>query len=211
MPGETTDNGDSPAIVTTKGSDIESSDILPTSTPTSNSVSGGSNSTLTCTASAVNAIGVGIKIPTNVDTNRSFTFTAPGTSIVVEFMLDSAVALGARLDNTGSTVASEAIDVTPQPELTFPSATVPTINTSTGAAAMNMVKNGDFEAGTVVPWTPAGEYSLVEGHKSVYGLFLRTLPPTLYTSSIFQTIETIPVTWRVIQVLILREAHYWGK
>ncbi|KAG5932017.1 hypothetical protein E4U60_005539 [Claviceps pazoutovae] len=83
-------------------------------------------------------------------------------------------------------------DVTTQPELTFSSATVPTTSASTGAAAVNMVKNGDFEAGTVVPWTPAGEYSLVEGHNSVYGLSLRTLPPTLYTSSISQTIETVP-------------------
>ncbi|KAG5915630.1 hypothetical protein E4U61_004417 [Claviceps capensis] len=83
-------------------------------------------------------------------------------------------------------------DVTTQPELTFSSATVPITSASTGAAAVNMVKNGDFEAGTVVPWTPAGEYSLVEGHNSVYGLSLRTLPPTLYTSSISQTIETVP-------------------
>ncbi|KAG6167218.1 hypothetical protein E4U27_008040 [Claviceps purpurea] len=434
LPGETTNNGHTPAIVTTKGSDIESSDILPISALTSNSdatfttqplltlssvtvpaiststsavnglnlikngdfelgvvapwisagnyslveghnsvyglslrtlpptsdassisqtidtvpgtlyrlsfymnpISGGSNSILTCTASAVNAVGVSIKIPTNVDTNRwslrSFTFTAPGTSIVVEFKLDSAVVLEARQDNTGSTVAAEAIlddisvimvssssqppssaalstvpdvsisaintqpvpsslasipgqgisiqpvstslpsipdpaistqsispgipdpatsiqsrsilssnsvpdtiiqpsvtttsvslpvvstdatststgtdpvadttqstavttqpnDVTTQPELTFPSATVPTTIASTGAAAVNMVKNGDFEAGTVVPWTPAGKYSLVEGHNSVYGLSLRTLPPTQYTSSISQTIETVP-------------------
>ncbi|KAG6101744.1 hypothetical protein E4U31_003549 [Claviceps sp. LM219 group G6] len=93
-----------------------------------------------------------------------------------------------------TTIATQPNDVTTQPELTFPSATVPTTSASTGAAAVNMIKNGDFEAGTVVPWTPAGEYSLVEGHNSVYGLSLRTLPPTLYTSSISQTIETIPGT-----------------
>ncbi|KAG6265276.1 hypothetical protein E4U48_006013 [Claviceps purpurea] len=89
-------------------------------------------------------------------------------------------------------VTTQPNDVTTQPELTFPSATVPTTIASTGAAAVNMVKNGDFEAGTVVPWTPAGKYSLVEGHNSVYGLSLRTLPPTQYTSSISQTIETVP-------------------
>ncbi|KAG6079001.1 hypothetical protein E4U15_004005 [Claviceps sp. LM218 group G6] len=93
-----------------------------------------------------------------------------------------------------TTIATQPNDVTTQPELTFPSATVPTTSASTGAAAVNMIKNGDFEAGTVVPWTPAGEYSLVEGHNSVYGLSLRTLPPTLYTSSISQTIETVPGT-----------------
>ncbi|KAG6164819.1 hypothetical protein E4U51_004788 [Claviceps purpurea] len=96
-------------------------------------------------------------------------------------------------DTTQSTaVTTQPNDVTTQPELTFPSATVPTTSASTGAAAVNMVKNGDFEAGTVVPWTPAGKYSLVEGHNSVYGLSLRTLPPTQYTSSISQTIETVP-------------------
>ncbi|KAG6097782.1 hypothetical protein E4U30_000309 [Claviceps sp. LM220 group G6] len=93
-----------------------------------------------------------------------------------------------------TTIATQPNDVTTQPELTFPSATVPTTSASTGTAAVNMIKNGDFEAGTVVPWTPAGEYSLVEGHNSVYGLSLRTLPPTLYTSSISQTIETVPGT-----------------
>ncbi|KAG6107688.1 hypothetical protein E4U14_004071 [Claviceps sp. LM454 group G7] len=93
-----------------------------------------------------------------------------------------------------TTIATQTNDATTQPELTFPSATVPTTSASTGAAAVNMIKNGDFEAGTVVPWTPAGEYSLVEGHNSVYGLSLRTLPPTLYTSSISQTIETVPGT-----------------
>ncbi|KAG6021783.1 hypothetical protein E4U40_005051 [Claviceps sp. LM458 group G5] len=112
------------------------------------------------------------------DTTQSIADTTPSTAMATQ----------------PNVVTTQPDDVTTQPELTFASATVPTISASTGAAAVNMVKNGDFEAGTVVPWTPAGEYSLVEGHNSVYGLSLRTMPPTLYTSSISQTIETVPGT-----------------
>ncbi|KAG6047708.1 hypothetical protein E4U39_000182 [Claviceps sp. Clav50 group G5] len=112
------------------------------------------------------------------DTTQSIADTTPSTAMATQ----------------PNVVTTQPDDVTTQPELTFASATVPIISASTGAAAVNMVKNGDFEAGTVVPWTPAGEYSLVEGHNSVYGLSLRTMPPTLYTSSISQTIETVPGT-----------------
>ncbi|KAG6285186.1 hypothetical protein E4U46_006110, partial [Claviceps purpurea] len=125
LPGETTNNGHTPAIVTTKGSDIESSDILPISALTSNS--------------------------------------------------DAAF--------------------TTQPLLTLSSVTVPAISTSTSAVnGLNLIKNGDFELGVVAPWISAGNYSLVEGHNSVYGLSLRTLPPTSDASSISQTIDTVPGT-----------------
>ncbi|KAG6136205.1 hypothetical protein E4U28_005112 [Claviceps purpurea] len=119
------------------------------------------------------------------------------TSVSLPVVSNDATSTSTGTDPVADTTQSTAVttqpnDVTTQPELTFPSATVPTTSASTGAAAVNMVKNGDFEAGTVVPWTPAGKYSLVEGHNSVYGLSLRTLPPTQYTSSISQTIETVP-------------------
>ncbi|KAG6316689.1 hypothetical protein E4U22_006891 [Claviceps purpurea] len=119
--------------------------------------------------------------------------TTTSVSLPVVSTDATSTSTGTVADTTQSTaVTTQPNDVTTQPELTFPSATVPTTSASTGAAAVNMVKNGDFEAGTVVPWTPAGKYSLVEGHNSVYGLSLRTLPPTQYTSSISQTIETVP-------------------
>ncbi|KAG6104713.1 hypothetical protein E4U13_008258, partial [Claviceps humidiphila] len=125
----------------------------------------------------------------------SVTTTSGSFPVVSTDAISASIGTDPLADTTQSTaITTQPNDVTTQPELTFPSATVPTISASTEAAAVNMVKNGDFEAGTVVPWTPAGEYSLVEGHNSVYGLSLRTLPPTLYTSSISQTIETVPGT-----------------
>ncbi|KAG5936411.1 hypothetical protein E4U59_005016 [Claviceps monticola] len=115
---------------------------------------------------------------------------ATSTSIGTDLVADTTQSTAFTAQPNDDTTQSD--DVTTQPELMFPSATVPTTSASTGAAAVNMVKNGDFEAGAVVPWTPAGEYSLVEGYNSVYGLSLRTLPPTLYTSSISQMVETVP-------------------
>ncbi|KAG5993009.1 hypothetical protein E4U52_002343 [Claviceps spartinae] len=125
----------------------------------------------------------------------SATTTSGSLSAVSTDAISTSLGTNPVADTTQSNAdATQSTTIATQPELAFPSATVPTTSASTGAAAVNMIKNGDFEAGTVVPWTPAGEYSLVEGHNSVYGLSLRTLPPTLYTSSISQTIETVPGT-----------------
>ncbi|KAG6075544.1 hypothetical protein E4U16_003295 [Claviceps sp. LM84 group G4] len=133
---------------------------------------------LSLPVTSIDVISTSIGTDPVADTTQSIAGSTPSTAIATQ----------------PNDVTTQPDDVTTQPELTFASASVPTISASTGAAAVNMVKNGDFEAGTVVPWTPAGEYSLVEGHNSVYGLSLRTLPPTLYTSSISQTIETVPGT-----------------
>ncbi|KAG6315366.1 hypothetical protein E4U22_007923 [Claviceps purpurea] len=96
--------------------------------------------------------------------------------------------------STLSTNTDPAI-ITTQPNLSLPSATVPAVTASTGAAnEANLVKNGDFETGALSPWIPAGNYSLVAGRDSAHGISLRTFPPTSSTGIISQTITTKPGT-----------------
>ncbi|KAG6168067.1 hypothetical protein E4U27_007885 [Claviceps purpurea] len=96
--------------------------------------------------------------------------------------------------STLSTNTDPAI-ITTQPNLSLPSATVPAVTASTGAAnGANLVKNGDFETGALSPWIPAGNYSLVAGRDSPHGISLRTFPPTSSTGIISQTITTKPGT-----------------
>ncbi|KAG5958060.1 hypothetical protein E4U56_005852 [Claviceps arundinis] len=221
-----------------------------------NPISGGSNSILTCTA--LDAVGTSIKIPTNVGTNqwsqKSFTFTAPGASIIVGCKIDSTVTSEALLDDISVALASSSIlpssslpsstipdvsasaastqpipttsalvlestssvqssvpilssssvpattntdpaIITTLPNLSPSPATVPAVTASTGVAdGANLVKNGDFEMGTLSPWIPAGTYSLVAGRDSAHGISLRASPPTSVTGIISQTITTKPGT-----------------
>ncbi|KAG6103872.1 hypothetical protein E4U13_000356 [Claviceps humidiphila] len=97
-----------------------------------NPISGGSNSILTCTA--LDAVGTSIKIPTNVDTNqwsqKSFTFTAPGASIIVGCKIDSTVTAEVLLDDISVTLASSS-SLFPS---NLPSTTSPDVSASAGSS-----------------------------------------------------------------------------
>ncbi|KAG5928011.1 hypothetical protein E4U60_007881, partial [Claviceps pazoutovae] len=104
-----------------------------------NPISGDSNSILTCTA--LDAVGTSIKISTNVDTNqwsqKSFTFTAPGASIVVGCKIDSTVVSEALLDDISVVVAdaSNQSPSTPLSSLAIGTQPVPGTLTSIPAPA----------------------------------------------------------------------------
>ncbi|KAG5993010.1 hypothetical protein E4U52_002344 [Claviceps spartinae] len=89
------------------------------------------------------------------------------------------------------TTKTDPAIITTQPNLSLPSATVPAVTASTGAAdGANLIKT----TGVLSPWIPAGNYSLVAGRDSAHGVSLRTFPPTSSTGIISQTITTKPGT-----------------
>ncbi|KAG6107833.1 hypothetical protein E4U13_006787 [Claviceps humidiphila] len=121
--------------------------------------------------------------------------SSPVSSIQSSIPTTSTLAAVSTASISTLTTKTDPAIITTQPNLSLPSATVPAVTASTGAAdGANLIKNGDFETGVLSPWIPAGNYSLVAGRDSAHGVSLRTFPPTSSTGIISQTIATKPGT-----------------